>query len=229
MSLASSHEYALYRDGTARCRGLNTYGQIGAGTLDDYFAQPTEVVGLRSVRQIAVSFLGTTMALLDDGTVRVWGHNQRGDLGTTEALVMCRYGACAHSPVGLPGLDNVEAILNGSPIMCALRRDRSAWCWGLSLDGVPRGRPSEPARVNVPADVDELIDVVVPALRLRDGAVFPEREWGQFGSAIPSGWAVAPGAGRHLCARVPDGTARCWGLNPDGKVGEGTAQYPETS
>jgi len=132
-------------------------------------------------------------------------------------------------PVRLPGLDEVEAIVNGSPIMCALRRDRSAWCWGLSLDGTPRSRLSVPTRVGAPAEVDELIDLVLPALRLRDGSVFPQYEWEQFGSTIPSGWTLAPGTARHLCARVPDGTVRCWGLNADGKVGDGTAQYPETS
>ena len=227
MSLSSSHECAVYRDGTARCRGLNTYGQIGAGTLDDYFAQPTEVVGLRSVRQIAVSFLGTTMALLGDGTVRVWGDNQRGDLGTTEALAMCRYGACAHTPVALPGLDGVEAIVNGSPTMCALRRDRSAWCWGLSPLGVPGSRLSTPTRVDAPGEVEELIDVVLPAMRLRDGSFFPEYWREQLGSAIPAGWAIAPGSGWHLCARLPDGTVRCWGYNRDGKVGDGTAQDRE--
>jgi len=229
MSLASSHECAVYRDGTARCRGMNIYGQIGAGTTDDYVAPPTEVVGLRAIREIAVSFLGTTMALLDDGTVRVWGDNQRGDLGTTEALSMCRFGACARTPVGLPGLDNIEAIVNGSPIMCALRRDHSAWCWGLSLDGPPRSRLSVPTRVDTPAEVDELINISIPALRLRDGTVFPESDWTEFGQTIPSGWTLAPGTGRHLCARVSDGTVRCWGLNANGKVGDGTALYPETS
>jgi alpha-tubulin suppressor-like RCC1 family protein len=224
MSLTST-ECAVYRDGTARSRGLNLAGEVGAGLQEIDVEHPTEVVGLRNVRRMDTGGLGSpTIALLTDGTVRVWGGDYGADgLGTPDIPEMCGTVRCARTPIVLPALDEVEAIVNSPVIHCALRRDHTLWCWGVS----PLARP--PSDLPVPALVDDRGDIVdligaqlIPMFRRRDGTVIPDDEWTYRGTVFPSEWTPAPGLGNHLCALVPDGTVRCWGPNTDGQVGDGT-------
>ncbi len=220
----SQHECAVYRDGTARCRGLNVYGQVGVGLEDRFVARPTEVVGLRGVRRIATGFGGTTTALLDDGTVRVWGNNQAGQLGSPDARDTCITGPCARTPIALPGLDEVVAIVDNAPVHGALRRDGTVWCWGMSLFGPDVLRV--PTVVDDVGDVTALIESFLPMFRRRDGSVLPESTWSRVGTTISNDWTLSPGTGEHLCALVPDGTVRCWGRNTEGQIGDGTWSDP---
>lgn len=222
MSLTST-ECAVYRDGTARCRGHNLWGEVGAGLRDLNVEHPTEVVGLRNVRQIDTGGLGSpTIALLMDGTVRVWGGASGDSLGTPDVPEMCGSTRCARTPIALPGLGEVEAIVNSPVIHCALRRDHTLWCWGFSPLGRPPGNLPVPTLVDDRGDVVDLIGGLVPMFRRRDGTVIPEDEWAYRGTVFPSEWGPVPGVGHHLCALVPDGTVRCWGRNTDGQVGDGT-------
>lgn len=118
---------ALLDDGTVRCWGSNTWGQIGDGSSEVFRASPTPVSGLADVAAIAVGGV-STYALLADGTVRAWGNNQAGQLGdgtTTQRNV----------PVAVSGLDDVTAIASLGPTACALRSDGSVWCWGANGRG----------------------------------------------------------------------------------------------
>ena len=65
------HTCALLGDGTARCWGDNSNGQLGDNTTTDRHT-PVTVSGLSNAVAIAAGD-DHTCALLSDGTARCWG------------------------------------------------------------------------------------------------------------------------------------------------------------
>ncbi|HQO58679.1 MAG TPA: hypothetical protein PLT76_08190, partial [Candidatus Omnitrophota bacterium] len=70
------HTIALKQDKTIWTWGLNSYGQLGDGTLVDRY-NPTQITGLGLGKEVAATHK-STYALLEDGTVWAWGWNQFG-------------------------------------------------------------------------------------------------------------------------------------------------------
>ena len=75
---------------------------------------------------------------------------------------------------------------------CAVLADTTVWCWGWNADG-ELGDGTKGSNRTTPVQVLGLKDVVQLALGLD-----------------------------HSCARLTDGTARCWGSNTHGQLGDGT-------
>lgn len=79
-----SHACAVLADGSVRCWGRNQTGQLGDGTQEDSDV-PVTVEGISNAVSVSVgsrdSGIGTSCALLDDGTARCWGSNRHGMLG----------------------------------------------------------------------------------------------------------------------------------------------------
>ena len=105
-------DHLCYRlpDGSARCVGENSGGELGDGTTTDRALSDPSDPGLCGVLAIYVHF-GETCALMSDRTVQCWGH------GVTR-------------PGVVSGLDGVDRLFLGGSGACALRFDRSVWCWG---------------------------------------------------------------------------------------------------
>jgi alpha-tubulin suppressor-like RCC1 family protein len=83
------HTAVLFNDGTVKCWGYNNEGQLGYGNIEDLGDEAGEmgnnlpVVDLgigRTAVQIAAGG-NHTVALLDNGTIKCWGRNDRGQLG----------------------------------------------------------------------------------------------------------------------------------------------------
>jgi alpha-tubulin suppressor-like RCC1 family protein len=229
VSIAScvTHECAVYRDGTVRCRGNNSYGQLGWGTRDVGGVEPREVAGLRDVRQVIVSTLGRTLTLQADGTVRSWGNASLPLLGTPDAPDRC--GAtipCSLRPQVVPGLGDVRALGMSSMGACAVRGDGAAWCWG-STAGLESNGATAPTRLTVGSDFrDVIVTFGEVLLRRDDGTLLGGFQPGRFGPAVPPAWEVAPGQAVHLCATLPDRTVRCWGEGGHGQLGTAPATDP---
>lgn len=135
LSISSvGHQCARMSDGTVRCRGSNDDGQLGLGTSDLDGSGPTGAV--------AVPGLTNSCALLADRTVTCWGDGRYHALGVEppDRCANARGGVdlpCATRPTPVPGLDRVDRLFVGRWGGCALRLDRSVWCWGsLSADSV---------------------------------------------------------------------------------------------
>jgi alpha-tubulin suppressor-like RCC1 family protein len=84
------HTCALVSDGTVRCWGLNTVGQLGNGqvaTAPPYGSTtPVAVSGVQNAVGVAAG--GTSSCvLLADGTARCWGSNASGQLGLADPAV----------------------------------------------------------------------------------------------------------------------------------------------
>ena len=89
ISTGSAHTCALLDDSTVKCWGHNTYGQLGQGSTTWLGDGPGEMgddlppIDLGTGRTAAAISAGDvhSSALLDDSTVKCWGHNDLGQLG----------------------------------------------------------------------------------------------------------------------------------------------------
>jgi alpha-tubulin suppressor-like RCC1 family protein/Ca2+-binding RTX toxin-like protein len=80
IATSGHHTCAILVEGSLRCWGANSYGQLGDGTTDDRFT-PVAVVGLPApVRSVSLGY-NFTCALLTDGSVWCWGRGEPGMIG----------------------------------------------------------------------------------------------------------------------------------------------------
>jgi alpha-tubulin suppressor-like RCC1 family protein len=198
------HTCALDESGHVWCWGSNEYGQLGDGTTEDR-TKPSGVVGLDD-RVVAISAGGVhTCALTDNGSVKCWGSNWLGQLGT-ETTETCfayfRSEACSTVPVdaidntGKP-LTGAVALSAGSGHTCVLTPGASVRCWGdntlgqLGDNGNCGSRCGSPVEVCADASCVHALSGVTTM-----GAFFDQ-----------------------TCAVTKGGVLRCWGDNSAGQSG----------
>ncbi|MGB4917091.1 MAG: protein kinase, partial [Propionicimonas sp.] len=125
LAAGGSHTCALAQDGTVRCWGNNSSGQLGDGTTDQR-ARPV-VTGLTGVTALSAG-RGHTCAVTQDGGATCWGANDSGQLGdgtTTERA----------NPGPVTGLSGVAELAAGGSHTCALTEDGRVRCWGNNDSG----------------------------------------------------------------------------------------------
>lgn len=235
LSAGGAHTCQVKEDGTVRCWGANNVGQLGNGSKT---TEPTRVPVLVDslTSAVAVSAGGShTCALLAGGTVRCWGEGGRGQLGngaTSSFLV----------PVAVSGLTTAVAVSAGSNYNCALLAGGTVRCWGAG--GSQLGIGTNLADQLTPVAVSGLSNAVAitaagghTCALLANGTVrcwgqnfFGELGIGTFGgnqftpvavSGLSTAVAIAAGSA-YTCALLANGTARCWGRNVSGRLGDGT-------
>jgi alpha-tubulin suppressor-like RCC1 family protein len=237
----AAHTCAVLLDGSAQCWGSNTTDQLGNDTTTDSLT-PMPVSGVAG----AVSITGGdnhTCAALADGTVRCWGEALFGQLGNDAAL---------NSPIPfkVPNVTGVVSISAGGASTCASRTDGTAQCWGYNNAGQlgnnatdyfsPRFLLSGLVTVwGLTSVVSVSSGSQHTCAVLADGTVscWGADSHGELGrvtapgtdasstpETVPNlGGAVSLGlGGNHSCAALTDGTARCWGENGRGQLGDGT-------
>ncbi len=125
------HTCAILKTGALHCWGLNTYGQVGDGTLTQRLT-PVQVTFSGTTSPVAVVDGGVhhSCAVLADGTMWCWGRNHWGQLGngtTTDSAL----------PVQVPSLSGITtAVSMESYFTCAVQTGGTLWCWGYNADGV---------------------------------------------------------------------------------------------
>lgn len=143
--VAGGRDHACASDGTTVwCWGKDEHGALARGGPNDGGAEatckdgarcslvPGRVVGLSGVKQIA-SGRDFSCALLADGSVRCWGRNDLGQLGSSAdagGLASCSGVPCSGTPVAVPGLADVAQIAAGDSAACARTRAGQVLCWG---------------------------------------------------------------------------------------------------
>jgi alpha-tubulin suppressor-like RCC1 family protein len=119
-----AHTCALLANGTVRCWGENSEGQLGDGSR---LGKPNgiTVTGISTAIAISAGW-EHSCAVLADGTVRCWGANAFGQLGdgtTTRRL----------TPVPVSGITGAVAVTAGWwHHSCALLDDGTVKCWGAN-------------------------------------------------------------------------------------------------
>ena len=232
----SDHACAVLANGTVMCWGPNDKGQLGNGAFGAPSTVPVEVTGITNA--IAVS-TGSQMscALLADRTVRCWGIDAHGALGTGGPAL-----GKSTTPVVVRGIADVVELTTNSLTTCARLRNGNVMCWGANLSGElgdgtrNYGRHPEPVKVQKVGHAVDVSNGSAGCVALADGSV---KCWGSdyFGT-IGDGrlvstqttavtvqrvtGAVAVASGTLLaCAVLADGRVRCWGQNDHGELGTG--------
>ncbi len=131
-----------------------------------------------------------------DTTAWCWGRNDKGQLGDTTTTD-------ATSPVQVTGpggtgtLTGAATLATGLTHTCTVMTDGTVWCWGLNdrgqLGDTTTTDAASPVQVAGPGGTGTLIGAVQASL----------------GDA-------------HSCVVLWDATARCWGLNDKGQLGDTT-------
>ncbi len=197
---------------------VTVLGLLAVGIGCGFGAAPgaNVVVGLETgVASVAAGGMGHTCALTEQGSVKCWGPNYRGELGdgTTE------YRA---APVDVVGLnEKVVAIAAGGTASCAITELGGVKCWG-GWDS--RNASSEAVDVPDLTGVEAISVGNHQACAVVDGGVV--KCWGgEDGIRQPAevegvtdAVGVATG-GFHSCAALEDGGVKCWGVNNVGQLG----------
>jgi hypothetical protein len=122
VSAGGSHSCAVLSDGTVKCWGSNSSGQLGDGSL----ASSTSGVAVQNVTgAVQVSAGGShSCAVLSDGTVKCWGSNSSGQLGD-DALDN------QNVAVSVPNVFGVNSLSTNSESSCVTLINGNVKCWGL--------------------------------------------------------------------------------------------------
>ncbi len=230
------HTCALTVGGGVKCWGDNTYGQLGDGTTQGRLT-PVNVVGLQSGVQAIEVGSSHSCAVMAGGGVKCWGKNDVGQLGDGTR-------SSRSAPVDVVGLSSgVRAVTAGSYHTCALTETGGVKCWGDNASG-QLGDGTWNLRL-VPVDVVSLTSSV-QAISAGGGHTCALIEnggikcWGVNGSGqlgdgttmtrltpvdvvgLSSGVRTISAGRGHTCAVTESGSARCWGDNIAGQLGNGT-------
>jgi alpha-tubulin suppressor-like RCC1 family protein len=182
-----------------------------------------------------------TCAVTSTGGVKCWGDNFSGQLGdgtTTDR----------RTPVDVSGLSSsVVAVAVGAGHSCALTGAGGVKCWGENNqgqlgDGTTTDRHVPANVLGLPSGVKSIAAAGVHTCALMSGGALKcwgANDYGELGdgtttqrngpvevSGLESGVAAVAAGGDqdgndHTCALTNTGV-KCWGLNSDGELGDGT-------
>ncbi len=125
-----THTCAILSDGTVACWGPNDLGQGGNGTAP--LTQPyprLASLGGNTAKSLALG-KDFTCAIIQDDTVRCWGSNSDGQLGTSNYTNL---DVPPNTSIALG--TTATAILAGESHACAILTGGAMKCWGSNFDG----------------------------------------------------------------------------------------------
>ena len=224
------HVAVLLADGTVRTFGYNNVGQLGINVASGSRLTPVQVWGISSSAVAVAAGRYHTSVLLADGTVRVFGQNDRGQFGVGDVTQR-------NTPVQMFGISSSAiAIACGDSFTSVLLADGTTRTVGRNAEG----------QLGVADTVNRWIPVKVgvsgnkvagglyhTAVISNDGTVrtFGQNTNGQLGlgdttnrltpvqvtgltSAISTSFS-----GDHRVVLLADGTVRTFGVNQFGQLG----------
>ncbi len=194
ISSGGNHTCAIQGDGELYCWGANASSQLGdGGTTGRAYAQ-ANAQSLTAI-EIAGGSLHTC-AITSTGGVQCWGANESSQLG--DGATASTSGATnVLSPDGENVLDEMISVSARATQACGVRADGAVICWGTNSGG-------------------NFGDGAMTNVALRSAYVL-------VGSAAPSSGARQVSTGlQHTCSVLSNGTAKCWGRNAFGQLGDNT-------
>ncbi|MBZ0221106.1 MAG: hypothetical protein K8I01_11825 [Candidatus Methylomirabilis sp.] len=200
VSAGGTHTCALVSGGGARCWGSSLFDQLGNAGIPTGFGSTTavEVTGLSNAVSLSAGE-NHTCALLDDSSIRCWGDNSSGQLGSFWPAP----NLTSSSTLIVPGVSEAVSIAAGLSHSCAALSNKRVFCWGENADGqlgngsfagfVPPGDGASPTTTTNPVQTAGLTTA----------------------TSVTAGFF-------HSCAGLDDGRVACWGRNTSGQLGDGT-------
>ncbi|HEY8083640.1 MAG TPA: hypothetical protein VIE64_08830, partial [Solirubrobacterales bacterium] len=202
ISVGGDHTCAILDNGTVRCWGVGSAGQLGYGTPINILGDnetpgsfgPVDLGAGRTAVAISTG-RSHTCAILDNGTVRCWGHGIALGYGISPNIGDNETPGSV-GPVNLGGHSAV-AITAGISYTCAILDNGTVHCWGVGTNGqLGYGNTAESSTPG--GDVDLGVGRKAVAI-------------------TASGTAEL----NHTCALLDNGTVRCWGSGANGRLGYG--------
>ena len=129
ISAGVNHACALLADKTVECWGKNSSGELGNGRDSKPVLVPVPVRGVTDALGISAGN-GHTCALLANRTVKCWGNNTTGQLGTGSVS------SYSLDPVSVGGLIAVRSVSAGGGYTCVVLISGAADCWGYNVFGL---------------------------------------------------------------------------------------------
>ena len=213
ISAGESHICALLSGDTVSCWGYYYYGQIGNGVVGGGQAVPVQVPGIATAASISASGGnypaqgGNVCAILSDGTVKCWGHNDYGQLG--DGTVAANGFTDQVKGVGGTGtLADVTQVSVSYYNTCALIQGGTIDCWGDNGSG-QLGDGVADHGVKSSNGYDDVSPTPVQVSGISTAI------------QVSVGW-------RFACALLADQTVKCWGVNWNGQLGDGTTTSSST-
>ena len=233
-------EYTLWSWGYNGGTNFSNRGQLG---LNDIISRssPTQIPGITWSEFGANGGGGSEYlkgAVKTDGTLWVWGANDKGGLGQNQALA--QKGAVS-SPVQVPG--TTWSDIAGSSNIMASKTDGTLWAWGqeeqgnlgLNSEGVNRSSPTQIPGTTWPTTFNNgKFSYKGQGFAIKtDGTLW---SWGAnhygglghnnatfYSSPVQVGsdttWNTISGTSAQTLATKTDGTAWAWGDNEYGRLG----------
>ena len=244
ISAGAAHSCVLLADGTVKCWGKNDSGQVGTGDTTTPQSTPVTVSGITNAEAVVVG-ANFSCALLADGTVKCWGDNTNGQVGTGNTTTP------QLTPVAVAGV-TARKITAGNSHVCFLPSSAGGMkCWGLNASGQLGNNSTSQSLtpvsvVNVSIGTSSEIDAGANhtcALTSNKIQCWGLNTYGQVGNGntttpvlyptngvyitgITTATKIAAGD-NHTCARLSDNTVKCWGLNTSGQIGTGNTTSPQ--
>lgn len=219
----NNHSCALFSDGNVKCWGYNNDGQLGLGDStargngsggDVDTIDPIDLGTSLTATAIAVG-ASHSCALLDDGSVKCWGSNNKGQLGQGDQakrgddpsemgdfLLAIDLGTV--DELGLTD-HTATAISAGYNRTCALLNNGDVKCWGRNLNGALGQGVSGGSIGDGP---NEMGDNLLP-IDLGVGRTATTIACGKF----------------HNCVILDNEDVKCWGQGNNGKLGLGNEDH----
>ena len=234
------HSCAVHTDGLMSCWGSNESGNLGDGSLTAR-SQPVPVQGVGGVVQASAGARHTCALMLSSvnqsGQISCWGDNAFGQLGLGELTSQNR----TTGGFIVDGVSSFSQVSAGGTSSCGIS-GASVLCWGSNLFGQLGYAVQSGDLSPFPFTVGDLLlatKVSVGghhACAIADGIVhcWGSNSHGQLGDGTTGGYRyeAQPVTGlpnllpvdivageSHSCAVFIDGSARCWGSNEQGQLG----------
>ncbi|MEI6743406.1 MAG: hypothetical protein WCL35_06540, partial [bacterium] len=153
ISVNGNHSCALISNGTVKCWGSNSDGQLGGLTIGTDSSSPVDVVYVSNVIGIAAG-ASHTCAVLSNGTVKCWGDNNSKQGG--------RSGGDSITPVLVDGITTATAVSAGVAHTCALIGTNDLKCWGQFGNGI-LGDGVSTADTAVPVSIAKRVEQSITA------------------------------------------------------------------
>ena len=222
--------------------GYNQFGSVGDGSNINR-PSPVTVNIIRNARLIDSG--GSHNLAVAGNVLYAWGDNDSGQLGDGTRTSRNQPVVIA-LPTGISAA-NLKAIACGWYHSLALTNDNRVLAWGLNKDGQCGVTPDSPRYITAPrlvaglANIAQIAGGTIHSLALdSNGKVWAwgNNFYGQLGNGtaqninatpkivanLPKAKSISAGAG-HSIALLSDGTAKAWGWNFYGQLGDGFSGY----